>query len=299
MFKLKLINKPKMMKLKCNFTFPNVVLANLQEKNATPSKEVQEIIADVPYDGLSKVTVDAYTPITDKKIITENGTYKSSDDNLDGYSEVEVATSGVDINEYFTPTIRGNGIRGGWIGSMLKFRSPLTIGTAWGYQLFFEFPLEEVPELLETEKLTNTEYMFDRAGKIKTIPNINTSNVTNMGRMFRYCYELQNIPKLNANKVTNISDVIYSCSKLETFGGFENLGQAYDTTKSANYSSYTLDLSTCKKLTHDSLMNVINNLYDIKSKGCNPQSLVLGSTNISKLSAEEIQIATDKGFSVS
>ena len=54
MFKLKLINKPKMMKLKRNFTFPNVVLANLQEKNATPSKEVQEIIADVPYDGLSK-----------------------------------------------------------------------------------------------------------------------------------------------------------------------------------------------------------------------------------------------------
>ena len=299
MFKLKLINKPKMMKLKCNFTFPNVVLANLQEKNATPSKEVQEIIADVPYDGLSKVTVDAYTPITDKKIITENGTYKSSDDNLDGYSEVEVATSGVDINEYFTPTIRGNGIRGGWIGSMLKFRSPLTIGTAWGYQLFFEFPLEEVPELLETEKLTNTEYMFEHAGKIKTIPNINTSNVTNMGRMFRYCYELQNIPKLNANKVTIISDVIYSCSKLETFGGFENLGQAYDTTKSANYSSYTLDLSTCTKLTHDSLMNVINNLYDIKTKGCNAQSLVLGSTNLSKLSSEQIAIATERGWSVS
>ena len=181
---------------------------------------------------------------------------------------------------------------------MLKVRSPLTIGSAWGYQLFFEFPLEEVPELLETEKLTNTEYMFEHAEKIKTIPNINMSNVTNMARMFRYCYALQNIPKLNAEKVTNISSVIYSCSKLETFGGFENLGQAYDTTKSANYSNYTLDLSTCNKLTHDSLMNVINNLYDIKSKGCNPQSLVLGSTNISKLSAEEIAIATNKGFNV-
>ena len=299
MFKLKLINKPKMMKLKCNFTFPNIVLANLQEKEVTPSKEVQEIIADVPYDGLSKVTVDAYTPITDKKIITENGTYKSSDDNLDGYSEVEVATSGVDINEYFKPTIMGNGLIGGWIGSMLKFRSPLTIGSAWGYQLFFEFPLEEVPELLETEKLTNTEYMFEHAEKIKTIPNINTSNVTNMGRMFRYCYALQNIPKLNAEKVTNISDVIYSCRKLETFGGFENLGQAYDTTKSANYSTYKLDLSYSNELTHDSLMNVINNLYDIKSKGCNPQSLVLGSTNISKLSAEELQICTERGWSVS
>jgi hypothetical protein len=55
----------------------------------------------------------------------------------------------------------------------------------------------------------------------------------------------------------------------------------------------------CTKLTHDSLMNVINNLYDIKSKGCNTQQLVLGSTNLAKLTAEEINIAVEKGFSVS
>ena len=218
---------------------------------------------------------------------------------ISDYGTFVDSITGADINEYFKPTISGNGGRGGWVKSMLKFRSPLTIGSAWGYQLFYEFPLEEVPELLETEKLTNTEYMFEHAEKIKTIPNINTSHVTTMSRMFRYCYELQNIPKLNAEKVTSISDLFYSCSKLETFGGFENLGQAYDTTKSANYSSYTLDLSYSNKLTHDSLMNVINNLYDIKSKGCNAQSLVLGSTNISKLSAEEIAIATEKGWTVS
>ena len=133
MFKLKLINKPKMMKLKCNFTFPNVVLANLQEKEATPTKEMQQIIADQQYDGLSKVVVNAIPneyiipsgeinisqngtyDVTDKasanvnipekvlgtKRITSNGTYKAVDDNLDGYSEVEVATSGVNIWDYF------------------------------------------------------------------------------------------------------------------------------------------------------------------------------------------------------
>ena len=148
MFKLKLINKPKMMKLKCNFTFPNVVLANLQEKEVTPTKEIQQIKADQQYDGLSKVVVNAIPDeyiipsgeinisqngtydVTDKinaivnipekklgsKIITENGTYKATDDNLDGYSEVEVATSGVDINEYFKPTIKGGDMYGnhGW-----------------------------------------------------------------------------------------------------------------------------------------------------------------------------------------
>lgn len=301
MFKLKLINKPKMMKLKCNFTFPNIVLANLQEKNATPSKEVQEIIADVPYDGLSKVTVDAYTPITDKKIITENGTYKASDDNLDGYSEVEVATSGVDINEYFKPTIQGGYMYGksGWSKTFLKFRSPLIVEGTNAKRLFYQYPLEKLPDLLETDKITNAESMFSICELIKTIPNINTSNVTNMSEMFYSCIALETLQKLNCSNVERINGVVNNCNKLQNIGGFENLGQAYKTTMQENYYYYKLDLSGCPKLTHDSLMNVINNLYDIKSKGCNPQSLVLGSTNISKLSAEELQICTERGWSVS
>lgn len=300
MFKLKLINKPKMMKLKCNFTFPNIVLANLQEKNATPSKEVQEIIADVPYDGLSKVTVDAYTPITDKKIITENGTYKASDDNLDGYSEVKVATSGVDINEYFKPTIQGGDKYGnsGWSKTFLKFRSPLIVEGTNASRLFYQYPLEELPDLLETDKITNMEDMFSSCKLIKTIPNINTSNVTNMSEMFYGCFELETLQKLNCSNVERINGVVKNCNKLQNIGGFENLGQAYKTTTGANDYYYKLTLSN-NELTHDSLMNVINNLYDIKTKGCNAQSLVLGSTNISKLSAEELQICTERGWSVS
>ena len=298
MFKLKLINKPKMMKLKCNFTFPNIVLANLQEKNATPSKEVQEIIADVPYDGLSKVTVDAYTPITDKKTITSNGTYKASDDNLDGYSEVEVATSGVDINEYFKPTIQG-GVGNGWRNSFIKFRSPLIVEGTNGYYMFNDYAFETAPELIGAEKLTSAMQMFYGGNRLKYVQDFNTSNVTTMYSMFQYCSNLVTVPKLNASKVVSIANMFGNCNNLTNLGGLENLGQAYDPTKSANYSSYTLYLSTSNKLTHDSLMNIINNLYDIKSKGCNPQSLVLGSTNLAKLTAEEIAIATNKGWNVS
>lgn len=298
MFKLKLINKPKMMKLKCNFTFPNVVLANLQEKNATPSKEVQEIIADVPYDGLSKVTVNAYTPITDKKIITENGTYKASDDNLDGYSEVEVATSGVDINEYFKPTIQG-GAAYGWRDSFIKFRSPLIVEGTNGYYMFNDYAFETAPELIGAEKLTNASSMFYSGNYLKYVQDFDTRNVIYMNSMFRYCSNLVTVPKLNASKVMDVTNMFGNCNNLTNLGGLENLGQAYDTTKSANYSSYKLDLSYGNNLTHDSLMNVINNLYDIKSKGCNPQSLVLGSTNLSKLSSEEVAIGTSKGWNIS
>ena len=83
MFKLKLINKPKMIKLKCGFSFPNIVLANLQEKEIIPTKNIQNIVADFPFDGLSKVTVN---PIPDEYIIpseeieiTANGNYNVTD----------------------------------------------------------------------------------------------------------------------------------------------------------------------------------------------------------------------------
>ncbi len=332
MFKLKLINKPKMMKLKCNFTFPNVVLANLQEKETTPTKEKQQIIADQQYDGLSKVVVNAIPDeyiipngdiniiengtydVKDKinaivnipekklgsKIITENGTYKASNDNLDGYSEVEVATSGVDINEYFKPTIQGGDMYGnpGWSKTFLKFRSPLIVEGTNAKRLFYQYPLEKLPDLLETDKITNMESMFGLCKLIKTIPNINTSNVTNMSEMFYGCSALETLQKLNCSNVERINGVVTNCNKLQNIGGFENLGQAYKTTMAANYYYYKLELSN-NELTHDSLMNVINNLYDIKSKGCNPQSLVLGSTNLAKLSSEEVAIATEKGWNVS
>ena len=93
--------------------------------------------------------------------------------------------------------------------------------------------------------------------------------------------------------------MLFNCNSLKNLGGFENLGMAYETSQSANYSDYTLDLRDSKNLTHESLMNVINNLYDIKTKGCNAQRLILETTNINKLTSEEIAIATEKGFSVS
>ena len=93
-----------------------------QEKEVTPTKEVQNVEPDKDYTGLSNVKVNPIPEeyiiptgeveftqngtydVTDKasanvnipekvlgtKTITSNGTYKATDDNLDGYSEVEV-----------------------------------------------------------------------------------------------------------------------------------------------------------------------------------------------------------------
>ena len=211
---------------------------------------------------------------------------------------VDSVTSGVDINEYFKPTIQG-GYGYGWRDTFIKFRSPLIVEGTNGYDMFNDYAFETTPELIGAEKLTSAMQMFYSSNYLKYVQGFDTSNVTTMYSMFTYCQNLVTVPKLNASKVVMVSNMFGDCRNLTNLGGLENLGQAYDTTKSANYSSYKLDLSGSNKLTHDSLMNVINNLYDIKSKGCNPQSLVLGSTNLAKLTSEEIAIATEKGWTVS
>lgn len=74
------------------------VQPNLQEKTATSNGEV---VADSGYDGLSKVTVSVPSeePTLITKEITENGTYKASDDGADGYSEVVVNVAGGETEE--------------------------------------------------------------------------------------------------------------------------------------------------------------------------------------------------------
>lgn len=55
-----------------------------------------------------------------------------------------------------------------------------------------------------------------------------------------------------------------------------------------------ISFSMSTKLTHDSLMVVINGLQTVTSS----QTLELGSKNLNKLTEEEKQIATGKGWTL-
>ena len=157
--------------------------------------------------------------------------------------------------------------------------------------------------LLDTSSVTSTNYMFNSCYSLTTIPLLNTSNVTSMSSMFNGCTSLTTIPQLDTSKVININSMFTNCNSLTTLGGLLNLGQAYDTSKSANYSNYKLDLSKSTALTEQSLINVLTNLYDIKTKGCKAQQVILGSTNLAKLVSEEgqqaLSSATEKGWTLS
>lgn len=157
--------------------------------------------------------------------------------------------------------------------------------------------LKQIP-LLNTKSCNLMQEMFSGCSSITEIPELDTSNITSMWEMFFKCTSLTTVPMLDASKIINVYNMFNNCSSLVTLGGLKNLGMSYQTNWIDNVYLATLNLSDSPLLTHDSLMNVINNLYDIKSKGVKTQTLQLGDTNKAKLTAEEIAIATNKGWNV-
>lgn len=155
-------------------------------------------------------------------------------------------------------------------------------------------------------KIMFTAYMFYKCGQLDfELFTFDTSNVLNASSMFQYCSRLTKIPIFDFSSCYDVSNILADCGNLIDIGGFNNLGKGY-TRKTNNYHPYKLDLSYCRNLTHESLMNVINNLYDLNltydvANGGTlyRQSLVLGATNLAKLTEEEIAIATNKGWDVS
>ena len=89
----------------------------------------------------------------------------------------------------------------------------------------------------------------------------------------------------NSLTATNSNYILYNCTALENV----ILGSGW---------SMSIRLNISNNLTHDSLIETINNLADLNALGIGSQTLTIGSTNKAKLSADEIAIATSKGWSV-
>lgn len=104
---------------------------------------------------------------------------------------------------------------------------------------------------------------------------------------FYKCETIKKIPVLRTHKGTTFSGTFYETFALEdiTFEGV--IGQ-------------NLNVSYSTKLSRESLINIIDCLYDYASDGDTAiHKLNLGSANLDKLSDDEQQIATDKGWTLS
>ena len=293
---------------------------------------------------LGNFLTDVATAIRNKKGTTDAILASNFD------TEIASIEGGVDINEYLSDTItKGTSSSGGWVKTIIKLRSPLTVeGTSAEY-MFYGYSLNELPQL-DTSNVNRMDYMFSGCAKLTTIPQLDTSNVVNMDSMFYNCTNLTTIPQLdtsnvfrmsymfgsctnlttipqidtsnvtimdytfyncsnlttipqlNGEKLTDIVSAFNGCKSLENFNGIINLGQAYSTSTSANSNYYKLILSDSTKLTEQSIINILNNLYDIATKGCNTQTVTLGATNLAKLTSTEGQqalaSAQSKGWNI-
>lgn len=125
------------------------------------------------------------------------------------------------------------------------------------------------------EKLPSMDFM----------KNWDMSNCVSLNATFSGNLELESIDlsNLDASKVTNLTQVVNYCTNLKNFKAPKNI------------SVSTSDFSRSPNLTVESMIDIINNLATVSTT----QTLTLGAVNLAKLTTEQIQIATNKGWTVS
>lgn len=162
---------------------------------------------------------------------------------------------------------------------------------------------------LDLSKITSLS-SFTNGGKHKEIylGNQMFNNVTSATYMCGYCPNLTKIDTGGSYvpKMTAIRDAFVNDAKLIDLIFFNDYGKGFTTIKSNNDSNAHLNLSASTLLTYESLMDVINKLYDLNltydvANGGTlyTQRVTLGADNIAKLSSDELEIVTAKGWTVS
>lgn len=189
------------------------------------------------------------------------------------------------------------------------------------FQYFFNNcnNLAAIPEI-DTSNATNVQYMFSGCSSLRTIPELDFSNVTSSMYLFQSCMRLVRLPNLNLIKNTSLNYTFYGCNSLVSIGeircdsvtsistvfgysdvtslthigGLKNLGM-----KSSVSGTSSSFLKYLPNLTHESAVNIINSLYDRASAGYSVLTLQFNAKTRSKLTDEEIAIATNKGWAIS
>ena len=155
---------------------------------------------------------------------------------------------------------------------------------------FVEFCAEN-NVVLDFSQCTNAQYGI---GCLKSshFGVLDFSKCTSMSNLFYLhnsaleVYNVQTIDKFVSSEITT-----YSTST------FQHAVQLKNVVFEGVIATGVFDVSTCKKLTHDSLMSIINALKDY-SGSSTTKICTLGADNLAKLTDEEKAIATQKGWTL-
>ena len=198
-------------------------------------------------------------------------------------------------------------------------------------QMFYNCSITKIIRGLNVPSTTKSvSNMFYGCSNLEDLyfDNFSSENCTQFTSMFYNCSKLTKIPTLSTKMISDspfvstypMQSIFYNCTKVADFGGFVDCEKITDWGSSTNSPFYYLtslvnieqfgtikgmnfNVSRCTNLSVDSLMVLINALYDYVGNNETPTStayskLTIGSTNLAKLSDEQKAIATSKGWTL-
>ena len=182
-------------------------------------------------------------------------------------------------------------------------------GMFWGCS-----SLNTVPQL-DTSSATDLHTMFSGCTSLTSIPQMNTSSATNLSGMFWGCSSLTTIPQLDTSNVLSIDKMFCNCTSLtsiplldcssitDAISPFQVSSNLYNLTDLGGFKDlkvgWSIDfLNMIPNVTVESLMNVINNLYDLTANGLSGKTLSFGEVNLNKLTDKQIAVAIVKGWTL-
>lgn len=187
----------------------------LQEKSVTPTTSSQTIVADVNYDGLSKVSVGAVTSAIDSDIKSENIKKGVSILGVNGTLEEGIIPSGqlpitengtYDVTNYASAFVDVAGAGGKYAPRHLDFSS--YAGTELDYEI----------ANVDTSNIEDFREMFNNCTKLTqlNLSNWNMNNATSTYQMFGYCSALQRVDLSGfvGGNLDAMNNMFLSCSKL-------------------------------------------------------------------------------------
>lgn len=200
-----------------------------------------------------------------------------------GWKRFLNAFTGNNARTLYTYAFRSSNFTG------LKFDPPITPTSGEG--VFLSYEGEYLPEGIDFSNIvsstTSAQFTCRYAAKLKEFPDLNWGVQERYGGTWQGCTLLETIAVIRCNENTIFPSAFSGCSGL--------INVTFDGTIGQN----DLNFTQSTKLSHDSLMGIINSLKDYSGSGTT-HTVTLGSANLSadKLSDVEKAVATEKGWSL-
>lgn len=210
-------------------------------------------------------------------------------------SLVDKVTTKVDasLNEVFNNPSRTRYPRDGgqWIFLLKNITVPQILADWSGESAFTGLKLLEHinSKIVLTTKSNTSGDFFKNCENLIEIPEIENTHYWKYFSSFaENCKSLKTVSYLKLPNVTSVTNAFKGCVNLENIAGFEDLGKA---------GTVTIDLSDSPKLTYQSVLNIINTVYDVSTSGYNC-TLTLHTNVFSQLTDTDKKLANSKGWLV-